>query len=319
MPDEVTTARLIAVWKEWVEGQPLATLLPKDKVVEALRRVAAEATGRAEVAPRIEKAFDAAYERLRASDKSVADLLGPAATERLIDAAGDLEPDERAVKAVFEERAVGDLLGSVLYDGISEFMKKANQITDLVPGMAAAKKLAGGVGGFLGALGGGLAGSIAGGVREDLEKKLEAQVRGFLQGFGKVAVDRAVRFATSDANRKLFREMRRNLARKALAMPLRDLAGRVPPERAREIRGRLVDAALNGLAEERDKHRVEGGIDRLAAEHGQETLAALVRRLGGELLPTEPVAALLAPSLAKFLETDAAKAAIKAAGIGGAG
>ena len=78
-----------------------------------------------------------------------------------------------------EERAFGDLLGSVLYDGISEFMKKADQLSNLLPGVQAAKKVAGGLGGLLGSLGGGLAGSIAGGMREEVEKRIEQQVRSF--------------------------------------------------------------------------------------------------------------------------------------------
>ncbi len=161
-----------------------------------MRRLADERVAATELGPRLEKTFDAAYARLSAADRSAADLLGPRATERIVEAIGDLEPDERAVRTLFEERAVGDLLGSVLYDGISEFLKKANQLSELVPGVSTAKKLAGGVGGLLGALGGGLAGSIAGGVREEVEKKLEQQVRAFLAGFGKIAVDRAIRFAT---------------------------------------------------------------------------------------------------------------------------
>ncbi|HVY61196.1 MAG TPA: hypothetical protein VHF22_06050, partial [Planctomycetota bacterium] len=117
MTDEALAARLIAAWKEWLESRPVGELLPKDRAVEAVRRLADEKTAAGDVAPRIEKAFDAAYARLRGLEKSAADLLGPAATQRLVDAAADLEPDERAIRAFFEERAVGDLLGAVLYDG----------------------------------------------------------------------------------------------------------------------------------------------------------------------------------------------------------
>lgn len=308
MPNPASAERLVTTWKEWLEGQPLAHLLPKDPLVEALRRLSEEEVARGEVAPRIEKAFDAALERLRRETRSGAEVLGPAATERLVDAAGDLEPDERTVRAFFEERAVADLLGDVLYDGISEFMKKANQLSDLLPGVAAAKKLAGGVGGFLGALGGGIAGSIAGNVREDLQQKLEGQVRAFLSGFGKIAVERAVRFAVSEGNRKLFREMRRNLARKALAAPLRDLVRGLDDARARALRGRLSDAAVRALAEERASRRLEGALERFLAANGSETTLALLRRFGLEPLPAAPVARILAPALARFLETEEAKA-----------
>jgi hypothetical protein len=309
--DEALAARLIAAWKEWIESRPLAELLPKERAIEAVRRIAHEKAAAEELAPRIEKAFDATYARLRALERSAADLLGPRITARLVEAAADLEPDERAIRAFFEERAVGDLLGAVLYDGITEFFRKANQLSDALPGMSAAKKLAGGVGGLLGALGGGLAGSIAGGLREEMEKKLEQQVRGFLAGFGKIAVDRAIRFATSPQNQKLFREMRANLARKALAMPVRELVAKLPPERAAELRKRLVDAALRAASDERATRALEARIEKLAAERGGELLSALAKRTIGDVLPTDPVARLLAPGLARFLDTESAKTLLK--------
>lgn len=307
MIDEARAARLIAAWKTWLEAQPIERLVPKEKALDALRRLSDERVAQDELRPRIERAFDALHERLRGLDRSAADLLGPRAAERLIDLAGDLEPDERAVKSFFEERAVGDLLGSVLYDGINEFMKKANQLSDMLPGVQAAKKVAGGLGGLLGSIGGGLAGSIAGGMREEVEKRVEQQVRAFLAGFGKIAVERAVRFATSPANQKLFREMRRNLAKKALERPLKELVSKLTPEKAADLKRKLADAAIHAAADERTSKRIEKEIERFAAKHGQETPAALAKRWFGDVLPTEPVAKLLGPGLAEFLETEAAK------------
>jgi O-acetyl-ADP-ribose deacetylase (regulator of RNase III) len=311
--DPSLAERIVAAWKSWSEAQTLAALLPEERAKEALRHAVDEERGLRGLEGRVRRAVDAAVRRLRGEARSARELIGAAAVERLIDAAGALEPDERAIRAFFEERAAHDLLGSVLYDGIVEFMKKANQATEALPGITTAKKLAGGVGGFLGSLGGGLAGAIAGGVREELERRLEEQVRQFLAGFGKVAVDRAVRFATSPQNRAAFRDMRKNLARRILTTPVRELASGITDAQAEDLARRLVEGTRAAAEDERATRRLEGRIEAFARERGGETLAAALARSGGEPLPTEPVARLLAPALARFLETDEARRLLTAA------
>lgn len=307
MSAESAAETLLLLGKRWGEGQALSALAPPERLREALAWALDDAKGARDLDARIGRAVDAAVARVRGEGRSALDLLGKATVERLTDAAGEAEPDERAIRAFFEERAAHDLLGSVLYDGILEFVKKANQVSELLPGVSTAKKLAGGVGGFLGSLGGGLAGAIAGGVKEELERRLEEQVRTFLAGFGKVAVDRAVRFATSPQNRLAFRDMRRNLARRLLTTPARDLASGLTPEKVADLKRRLTDGARAAIAEERAGGRLAKRIDDFAARSGGETLAALAQRLGGELLPDEPFARLLAPALGRFLSSPVAR------------
>lgn len=278
------------------DATALGRLLPRECAAAAMRAAAGAADGPERAARRFVERWDDAVAALRVSDRSLASLLGPEATDAIVRAVGELEPDERMVRALFAERGAEALLASLLYDGIVEFLKKMNSLGDLVPGVSFAKKL-----------GGGLFAGLAGGFGDAFEKRMEAQVKSFLQGFVKIALERGVAFVTSPANRAVFREARERIARKALERSARDLLARVPEERARALRDRLAASLrtrLAALAAPGGAGSADAVLEPLYRRFAGETAAAIAEKYA--LLRPEPgeIAKLLAPALALFLESE---------------
>lgn len=294
---EARAARAIERALRFLETLPIERGLPLPRVAAAVRATAAAPGAADRAARRFATFFDETLARLRTSGDSAASLLGREATEAIVRAVGELEPDEALVRAVFAERGAEALIASLLYDGIIEFMKKMNSLGDLVPGVALAKRLGGG-------LLGGLASSLGGpGLGDALEKRVSEQVKVFLQGFVKIALERGAAFVTAPANRQLFREARERIARRLLERPARDVLARLSDERARSIR----DAVAKFLVERTAQLGAPGEVERLLGpiyrRFGAETAAALADRYALFRFAPAEIADMLAPAFALLEES----------------
>lgn len=279
------------------DGEPFERLLPRERAIEAIRAGAAAPGAAERAAARFRERFDEALERLRRSDVSAVTVLGREAVEAIVRATGEVEPSEAAIRSLFIDPAAEALLASLLYDGIIEFLRKMNSLGDMVPGVALAKKLGSGLlGGLAGALGGGAGGAF--------EKAAEAQVKSFLQGFIKVALERGVRFVTSPANRAVFADMRRRLARRALERPAREALASLGDERARGVRDGIaswLEARVRDLAKSEGPGSAAAVVGWIYERAGKETPAALADRFGIARPDPRTMAKLLTPAVAAFL------------------
>ncbi len=296
MPDD-PVASLLRLARDWLGAKPVSQAIPRDAVLaridaaltpERIERFAKE---------RFPADWDRTVERLRQEKRSLAEIVGREAAEAAIRAVGEIDPDERTIRAFFGERAVEKLLASLIYDGIVEFLKKGlNPVGTRVGGIF------GGLGGAAGGFANRLAG-LAGGAAGLLGEQLEKQVKAFLEVFAKVAVDRAVAYVTDPANRASFREMRERLVRRGLETPVRDHVARAPAERLEKMKARARDALLGLARDDAARRRVRERVERLFERHGAKTLRALGEELGAPAEPREPAPELVR-LVAAFLEQE---------------
>src|SRR5690349_9605532 len=115
----------VAAALRFLEREPVASWFDEAALAGALRDAVGGPEGTAKAAERAGARFDEAVARARGSSRSLADVLGKDASDALVRAAGDAEPDEAMVRSLFAERAAEALLASLLYDGIIEFLRKA--------------------------------------------------------------------------------------------------------------------------------------------------------------------------------------------------
>src|SRR5690606_16951181 len=76
-------------------------------------------------------AWSRGEQRLRGEQRSAREMLSPEAAGRLLDAFERAEPDPEAVRTFLRSPAIEAMLGSILYTGITEFMKKADLFGNL--------------------------------------------------------------------------------------------------------------------------------------------------------------------------------------------
>lgn len=261
---------------DWLADEPLGALAPEEKVAE-WHRALTDPTRREAIRGGLERLLDDGRERLLAERRTASELMGERAAKAACELAEAWEPDEASIRRLVRGEAGERMMASVLFDGIMEFVRRADilgPIVDRIPVL------------------GGLRRRIMSGLKEEFERRAERQVRLFLETFAKAAVDRAVRFIVSDENRSLMRRARGELAARLLELPLRELA--VGPARHEKIRRALTDALDGWLA---DPTRLDDLHRRLRERYKDETARGLRERYG---LP-DPTAHLAPPLAALAL------------------
>ncbi|MFC1708269.1 hypothetical protein ACFL59_15870, partial [Planctomycetota bacterium] len=210
--------------------------------------------------PFLTRLVDKGVERLRGDQRTVREALGEETVREITEAVERLEPTEDGVRAFFEQGASEELLSNVVYSGILEFVRRADLLGPFVDRIPVI---------------GGLRRRILSGLREEFERRAEAQVRAFLKSFSKRAVERAVEFVLSPANRDKFKRMRLKLLDRALGRRVADL---VPKQDRLERMREQAWKRLHRRLEETDRWLQEH--EGLRERHGQRSLVELREEWG---------------------------------------
>lgn len=272
-----TAAKLSRCLEDWIRDQPLQDLLPREGLSTWLTEVRGDDAYWEGLHPRFEQAWKKAEDRLRADDRPARELLSPQAVERLLDALEALDPDPEAVRTFLRSPAIEATLGSVLYAGILEFIRKVDLIGNMVNRLPVI---------------GGIRRKVLSAFREEIDTRLESQIKGFLGGFSGKAVERMIQHVLSEQNRAGFRAARRSLGEYLLQRPVSSL---VPsPETAARHREAVWKGLRKPQIRDEDKH-----LDAAYEDHGQDRVGDWTWRLSEAALP------LLARPLRRFLDSPA--------------
>lgn len=244
---------LVARFDAWLRQQTLESLLPLDDALALLEEAGADEAAWSRARPRFEKLWARGEELLRAEKRPVEALLSPTARARLLDAVAAAEPDPEAVRAFLRTPAVEAMLGDVLYHGITEFLKKADLLGNLINQLPVI---------------GGIRRRVMDMFKEEVDTRLGGQIKGFLGGFSGRAVDRMIGNVLSEDNRAGFREARRKLVEHLLKRPVHSLV----PDAATCTRWR--DAAWEGLREAARSKEHRAPLEKVWAEQGKEPVGA---------------------------------------------
>lgn len=267
-------ASFLLDYEAWLRERSLGELAPLAEVRALRDELRADDAFWEEQRPRFDRAWELAEKRLREEQRSLRELLGPRASERVLEAIEAMDPDPEAVKAFLHSPAVEAMLGNILYAGIFEFIKRVDLIGNLVNRLPVI---------------GGIRRKLMSAFKEEIDQRLEGQIKGFLGGFSGLAVERMIRFVLSEENQPGFRKARRKAAEHLLDRPLSSL---LP---APDGVARLRDRAWEVLREPGIAHE-DRLLERFYARWGDERLSAWTS-------PLHPRARdLLARPLASFLD-----------------
>jgi len=196
--------------------------------------------------------FEAA---LRVEDRPLSELIGEVTSKRLLDAIEEMDDDPALVNAVLRSEVVEQLLGKILYEGIFEFVDRAD--------------LLGNVFGQLPVLGA-IRMQMLKVARAQLDALLGDSLARFLGEYTASAAESASAFLLSPETADSRRRARRNAAAKLLAKPVRELVQLSDMEMAL-----TRDAIWAAVQEFRLPHETEL-VDRLYDEFGQEPFTILL-------------------------------------------
>jgi len=278
--DVARAERLIDALEGWLGQEPLQALLPQAELTALLDEARRDDAVWERLRPRVDEVWRRLEDRLRGEERPARALLSERAAQQLLDAFEAADPDPEAVRTFLRSPAIEAMLGSILYAGITEFIKRADLFGNLVnrlPVIGPIRK------------------KVMAVVSEEVEQRLEAKIKGFLGGFSGKAVERMIQFVLSEDNRPGFRAARRRLGAHLLDRPLTSLLP--APETTAGWRERAVDEARAAALRSE-----QGWIADVYADHGAD-------RAERWMLPLSPRGRrLLAEALGRFLATDAGRA-----------
>jgi hypothetical protein len=251
--------------RAWLRARRPAELVTREEAARLLAELRGDEAFWTRARPRFDEAWARGEARLRAERRALKEVLAPEARARLLEAAEALDPDPEAVRTFLRSPAIERMLGSVLYTGIFEFIRKVDLLGNLINKMPVI---------------GPIRKRVMAAFAEEVETRLEGQIKAFLGGFSGLAVEKMIQFVLSDENREGFRTARRRLAEHLLERPVASLL----PDAATATRWR--DGAWQGLR--RALVADEGqALDWLYEDHGEASLEAVLWEpspLGKDLL-----------------------------------
>jgi hypothetical protein len=157
--------------------------------------------------------FDSAWNKLlttiSSESRDARIIIGPKATNKVLDfiEATDLY-DKQSAHAFLSSPIFESMLGSILYEAIYEFLRRADFIgsfVDKLPVIGPIKSV------------------IDREFKKSLDRTVGGQIKAFLATFNKTAVQRMAEFLLSPANRAALRKANRKAAENALSRPVSEL------------------------------------------------------------------------------------------------
>jgi len=190
----------------------LREAVPPEEVLATIKGLREDEAMWANSRPVYDRLIAKAEQQLRDETRSIRELLGEKSSERLLDSLENLDGDPEATKAFLKTPAVEGVVGSLLYEGIFEFIKTVDILGNIVNGLPII---------------GPIRQQILGAVKKELDTTLGRQVKGFLGSYSRLATDQLVSMVLDGQNTAGFGAARRKLGEQVLSRPVSSL---VPPE-----------------------------------------------------------------------------------------
>ena len=287
---------------EHMLSRPIRELLEPKTLVSGLAAVLTNQAVRGLLSPIAREINRRIVASLRSDDAKLGDYV-PQEARRSIDeliARPDLLPEE-LVRRVFDDEVVEEIMRDVLYDALVEFNESVNPFfADW--GLPALIKR------FM-PIGSGAVLKSMTAVRTEFDKRLEPEIRKFLLGFSRKSKKKIADFIVTSAGDPKLVALRKSIVAFFYEESLSQITKNVDDD-ARMAADEAAEAiVLEILGRERPRERLLAELEKLVAEHGDETLGAWLTRIGVMEQPDhEKLAELVWPFVKLALESPPARA-----------
>jgi len=246
---------LLNALDSWMRLQTIESVLPRAQAKALLLDLRDDRRFWAQQRTQFNVVWVSLEKALRVEERPLSELLGEMTSDRLLDAIEEMDDDPALINAVLRSEIVEKLLGKVLYEGIFEFVQRADLLGNIFAQLP-----------LLGAI----RMQMLKTARSQLDAVLGDSLARFLGEYTASAAESASAFLLSPETASARRRARRSAAAKLLAKPVRDLV------QISDIEMALVrDAAWSAIQEFRLPHEEEL-VDRLYDEFGHQPFTILL-------------------------------------------
>lgn len=191
---------------EYTRQQSLQCFAPAEDVKHMLHQLRASTTFTNDTYIHYSQLWKKFCVKWKAESRSIEQLLGTSTVERILSQVEAIDLyDAQTVRAFLNNRIFESMLGSILYEGIFEFLQRVDLLGNFINKLPVI---------------GPIRQTIIKEFKANLDRSLGGQIKSFLSSFNQVAVQRMVDFILSPAHRASFRSANRSLVRFLLTRPV---------------------------------------------------------------------------------------------------
>lgn len=252
---------------------PLKDVLAPKTLVDALEKVYSEGAVRGNIAPILREINRRTVMTLKTDEAKLGDYV-PAAARTAIDelvARPDLVPEE-VIRRVFDDDVVEEVMRDVIYDALVEFNESVNPFFADWGLPALIKKVM--------PIGSGTLLKSMSTLRSEFDKRLEPEMRKFLLVAARKSKKKIANFVINKSGDKQMIALRQNVVRFFYEETVKDLVKNVDDDARMEADAAAEAIALHVLATGSVKERILADLEKLLAEHGDQTVGAWLERIG---------------------------------------
>jgi hypothetical protein len=283
-------------------AQPLRAVIDPASLVSALGAALGRATVRGFALPIAREIHRRVLGALRTDDAKLGDYV-PAASRQAIDellARPDLLPEE-LVRKVFDDEVTEELMRDILHDALVEFNGSVNPFFAEWGLPALIKRVM--------PIGSGAVLKSMSAVRGEFDRRLDPEIKKFLLGFSRRSKKKLADFVIAKSGDPNFIALRQSVVAFFYEETFASLTSRVDDDARMSVDEAAEGVVLEVLGKDRPRERLLAELERLVAEHGDETLGAWLARIGvAERPDLEKIAELVWPFFRMALESPPARA-----------
>jgi hypothetical protein len=285
-----------------VLDQPLRVVVDPKAAVTFVSNVLTSSTVRGLLSPIVREINRRVIASLRTDDSKLGTYVPKDARDAIdsLLARPDLVPEE-LVRKIFDDDVTEELMRDVLYDALVEFNQSVNPFFADWGLTALIKRFV--------PIGSGAVLKSMSAVRGEFDKRLDPEIRKFLLGFSRRSKHKLADFILSKGGDPKLVALRQSVVAFFYDQTLADLMknidddARIDGDEATEA---IVRAALESPVA---RKRLEAGLEKLLADHGDEKLGAWLARIGvTQRPPLAELAEALWPFVRMALESPPARA-----------
>eukprot|EP00908_Phaeocystis_cordata_P010241 Transcript_21082.p1 GENE.Transcript_21082~~Transcript_21082.p1 ORF type:complete len:421 (+),score=145.76 Transcript_21082:46-1263(+) len=248
-------SQLLDLLEVWLRRQAISSVLSRSQATGLLEELRGDRRFWAQQRKQFARVWTSLVDGLKQEPRPLSAVLGDSTSSRLLDAFEEMDEEPALVDAILRSEVVEKMLGHVLYEGILEFVQRADLLGNLVNGLP-----------ILGPL----RKQVVTEVRKRFEEVIGDQLVSFLGQYSATAAGHAASFALNEDNRVLLKAARRKVGAKLLKTPISQLVS------LNELEMVILRDSIWSAVQEFRLPNEDQLLDALYAEFGHEPFEILL-------------------------------------------
>ena len=132
---QAEAAQLLDLLDLWIRQQAISSVLSRQQATGLLDELRNDRRFWAQQRKQFTRVWTSIVEGLRQETRPLSAVLGDSTSARLLDAFEEMDEEPAVVDAILRSEVVEKMLGHVLYEGILEFIERADILGNLIKGL----------------------------------------------------------------------------------------------------------------------------------------------------------------------------------------